>query len=121
MNQGILLKNNQWLQGSGLSFYAFSTVGPVMVPSQTTKSTYLLASKGVTLANNNIVNGFVVAATGTGIFGQNVNGAEITSNKIAVVGGTNIVLNNAQGLITIKEIRAGVSTVYTYHRVAVST
>ncbi|MBM3208257.1 MAG: hypothetical protein FJZ57_06625, partial [Chlamydiae bacterium] len=103
MNKGLTLKDNQWLQSSALSFDAFSTVGPVVIPAQTSSYPHISGNQNaIKLANNNIVNGFILSAEYVGISGENIKSAEITNNKISSLSSTNIALFDVSGTITIE-------------------
>ena len=79
----ITLKNNQWMQGSAMSFQAFSAYGPVQIPAQTSSIPQIipiLATPTVTLASHNIVQGFGIGALGDAISGNSVYDATINNN-----------------------------------------
>ena len=82
---GISLRDRQWLQGSATPFDLLSTSGPVMVAPQTSQLPYISSLiNGVTLANNNIVNGFKITAFNSNIYaGASVLNAQITNNVLS--------------------------------------
>jgi|GEM_PF-2498936 len=101
---GITLKNRQWLQGSATSFDLLSTSGPVLIPALTTQLPYISSlDKGVTLASDNIVNGFKITAFGSNIYApSSVVNAQITNNVLSDALTADIKFENAAGLINIE-------------------
>lgn len=103
MNSGILLQDNQWLQGSGLPFLVFTSYGLSEIPAQTTNWPTInsLSGNTVTLANNNIVKGFNIFSKGHGISGSNINNAQCSYNKLSGSTDFDIAFNNVGGNISL--------------------
>jgi hypothetical protein len=84
MNQGIILQNNQWFQGSGLPMAVSSSFGPETIPAQTAGNPLIAQTNSgtptVTAASGNIINGFNIAADFVGIQVGDVVGTTITNN-----------------------------------------
>jgi hypothetical protein len=103
---GITLKDRQWLQGSATSFDLLSTSGPVLIPAMTSQLPYISSlSYGVTLASDNIVNGFKITAFTANIYApSSVINAQIMNNVLsdADTAGADIRFANAAGLINIE-------------------
>jgi hypothetical protein len=105
MNTGIVLQNNQWLQGSGLPFLVFTSFGLSEIPAQTTNwptiSNSTVGGNTITLANNNIVKGFNIFSKGSGISGNNVSNIQCSYNKLSGTSAYDISLTNVAGSITL--------------------
>jgi hypothetical protein len=101
---GITLKDKQWLQGSATSFDLLSTAGPVLIPASTSQLPYISSLlDGVTLASDNIVNGFKITAFGSNIHaGASVINAQITNNVLSDALTADINFDNAAGQINIE-------------------
>ncbi|MBM3197883.1 MAG: hypothetical protein FJZ58_01335 [Chlamydiae bacterium] len=74
MNHGITLQEGQWLQGSSRPFFLRTTFGPCAVPKQTRIRPSLRNETGntVTLSSHNIVAGFDMRTSESGIFGSHI-------------------------------------------------
>lgn len=97
----ITLQNQQWLQGSATSFTALSKYGPVQIPAQTRDTPNI--SNQITLANDNIVQGFQInSAGGHSIYGLGIQNATINDNIFISQGSsTYCYLKGSIGLIKI--------------------
>lgn len=96
----ITLQNQQWLQGSATSFTALSKYGPVQIPAQTRDTPNI--SNQITLANDNIVQGFQINnAVGDAIYGLGIQNATINDNIFISQGDTYCYLEGSIGLIKI--------------------
>ncbi len=96
----ITLQNQQWLQGSATSFTALSKYGPVQIPAQTRDTPNI--SNQITLANDNIVQGFQInSAVGDSIYGLGIQNATINDNIFISQGDNYCYLEGSIGLIKI--------------------
>lgn len=101
MNAGITLQNSQWLQSGLFSFDLLTSEGPVLVPAQSNQYPLITSpGDGVTLANNNIVSGFHIAATSNNIIGIAVDNLNVNYNLLTGAS-YDIKLLNASGNISI--------------------
>ncbi len=85
MNSGITLQDNQWLQGSGRSFIALTSYGLDKIPAQTTNWPTIANTGGVvvTLANDNLIQGFNILASTYGIYGSHITNFSSMHNNLA--------------------------------------
>lgn len=90
MSEGFVLQDNQEMYGSGNGFTLQSLQGPIFVPARTPGApqiTNTLGGNTLTLANNNVVNGFWIFNPSTnGIFGNNIENGTISNNTISNYG-----------------------------------
>lgn len=86
MNQGITLKNNQKLFGSGRQQSIQSTLGTIVIPAQNTTAPRLTnpEADAITVAANNEISGFIITdALGHGIFGLNTQNISISYSTLS--------------------------------------
>lgn len=85
MNAGITLQNRQWLQGSGRSFAALTSYGYDTVPAQTSSWPTITNLGGVvvTLADDNVVQGFNMLASTYSIYGSHIRNFQGLHNNLA--------------------------------------
>lgn len=95
---GITLMNNQKLFGEGVPHFVNTTQGTFQLPGSTNGSLPLLTGNAVTLANNNTVDGFRMAASTTASI-QGTNITDFDLRNIHVLNGetTGFLLTNAVG------------------------
>lgn len=114
LDAGIVLKNHQYLFGAGISHRLPTTTGGMLIPAQAIAWPSLTAAIGspvVTVANNNTISGFQIAADGNGaINGSYCIGSSsaatknlsVTSNILtANHGAAGILPNQPSGKVTI--------------------
>ncbi len=99
MDHGITLKNGQWLQSSSLPFATKSEFGVSIVPNQTNGKPNIgnIAGASVTVANNNIVNGFTMRSSIVNIAGTDTNNLRLSNNYFRNSDTFDIILTNTSG------------------------
>jgi hypothetical protein len=105
MNTGIILDDNQILQGSGLKMTVATPFGQETIPAFTdnfpTISDTYVGGAAVILANNNTVNGFnITNSEGYSIFGMGITDATITNNHMSGAALSDVALSLFSGTLT---------------------
>ncbi len=105
MDQGIILKNNQKLLGSGNSYQFPTTRGSVTVPAFTQIQPVITNSINpvVACANNNEIAGMHITINNTiGIISTGIENVSIHDNQIDINQSTGIFVQNASGVFAIQ-------------------
>ena len=108
MNSGITLKNNQKLIGSAAPLTVSTAFGIRTIPAQTLNTPVISNPSGsaVTLANNNTVSGFSVTSVAgqSGVFGNVVQGAEVSFNQFfQSATETSVLINSFTGNLNVHD------------------
>jgi len=104
MSQGIVLQDDQRLYGAGDKIEIESQFGTTVIPEHSDYFPVIknLNGDGVTLANHNVVEGFIFQdINGNGINGNQINGAIIRNNIISLPEKSGIYLKDCIGNLTI--------------------
>jgi hypothetical protein len=103
LDQGIVLQNYQWLQGSSRSFLVGTIYGPEEIKAQTTLIPTITISSGnaVTLGHGNIITGFNIWGATNSIAGSTIDGFTATYNNLGNATGSDFFLSNVSGEITL--------------------
>ncbi|MES2200089.1 MAG: inverse autotransporter beta domain-containing protein [Chlamydiota bacterium] len=101
MNSGITLQNGQWLQSSSFSFITDSAFGLSIVPNQTDVRPNIgnMTGASVTLANDNIVEGFTMRSPLVNISGTDITNARLSNNYFRNSEAFDVSLTNPSGNI----------------------
>jgi hypothetical protein len=111
MSNGITLKIDQKLWGSGVSHTIATTFGTITLPNLTNTSPQITntGGNGVTLATGNEVSGFsIMRASGNGIFGTSVGNTNLLDNTIFGSLANGISLTETSGDATINMQRMNI-------------
>lgn len=101
MDHGITLQDGQWLQGASFPFIANSAFGVSIVPPQTVRRPNIGNFTGptVTLANHNIVDGFIMRSPLSNISGTDISDVLLSNNYFKDSNVFDIHLANVHGNI----------------------
>lgn len=104
LDQGITLKNSQWLQGSGYAIPVETSYGPNTIPKQTESSPTLTIASGnvVTLAHNNKIIGFNILGATNSIAGEQIVNFFASHNVLGNASQSDFLLSNVSGNITLE-------------------
>ncbi len=102
MAAGIVMQDNQMLLGSSTAVNLSTSLGPIVIPAQSTTSPLITNAGGtvVTLANNNIVSGIHVGSSTTGIDGTSITDLQILACQMDA-STLPVSLNEVTGSVTI--------------------
>lgn len=102
-DEGITLKESQWLQGSVKSFPVITSYGASRIPAQTSTWTTIGTTSGdtVTLADHNIIVGMNIIAKDSGIAGSDITHFSASYNNILGGDSYDFYLEGIEGIVSL--------------------